>query len=189
MDVLECSTGEDERHEFKKAKYTDLVAECTSNGWKVHFFPQGSPEFKENPFFEICQFFFKSYLKVLLHVRQAMRQIAIYSLEHDPWFLTLTLDVGEYPSTTLDSCPKLSKISLKKTGLPMHFLPYNGSKFQSGKSGLQEVFNMIKGKQDLGLFLVVGILTIRKSRMHNRSGKHIIASILNDLKINLQLWP
>ncbi len=32
-------TNVDERHEFKKAKYTDLVAECTSNGWKVHCMP------------------------------------------------------------------------------------------------------------------------------------------------------
>ncbi len=31
--------------------------------------------------------------------------------------------------------------------------------FYSGKSSLQEVFTMIKGKQDLGLFLVVGIPT------------------------------
>ena len=29
----------DERHELKKAKYTDLVAECTSNRWKVHCMP------------------------------------------------------------------------------------------------------------------------------------------------------
>ncbi len=57
--------------------------------------------------------------------------------------LTLTLDVPDYPSTTLDSCPKLSQISKKIDTF---------RQFYSGKSSLQEVFTMIKGKQDLGLF-------------------------------------
>ena len=48
-----------------------------------------------------------------------------------------TFAIPEYHSTTLDKCPTVSK-----------------------KIGLQEVFNMCKGSEDLGPFFLVIILTI-----------------------------